>query len=250
MSVIFKNSAEFYDALYEGKDYNKEVDFVEKAIKKFSPHKVKTILSLGCGTASHDILMAQHGYSILGIDGSKEMIDFAKKKAKKADIAIDFKVADITKFKSSKKFDFTMAMFNIMGYMAENRDMDNVLKNVSGSLKKNGVFVFDCWYGPAVLKDRPYNRNREFTVGGEKFTRETTQKLDIEKSTIDIMFNFVKGGKSFAKETHKLRFWFLNELEYFLEKNGLKLVKTCNFMDLNSNISEESWNIFVIAKKK
>lgn len=244
--MTFKKYAKYYDTAYQNKNYQKESEFLIKAINKFSPIRVKNILSLGCGTAGHDIMMAKKGFSITGIDGSKEMIAIAKKKAKDSGIDITFKVSDVTKFQLDKKFDFAMAMFNIVGYMTENDKMEKMLKNVSKSLKGNGLFVFDCWYGPAVLKSRPENKDKKIDEG---LIRKTTQKLDIEKSIIDINFNIVENGKSQVKENHKMRFWYLPELRYFLEKSGFRFVKVCNFLDLNSNISEDDWNIFVVAQK-
>lgn len=236
----------YYDKIYEKKDYKTESDFLTQVIKEYSPVAVKNILSLGCGTASHDIILAKKGFTITGIDRSKEMIAIAKKKAKDSGVNIIFKVSDATKFQLNKKFNFAMAMFNIAGYMTENDKMEKMLINVLRSLKKNGLFVFDCWYGPAVLKSRPENKEKKIS---EKLIRKTTQKLDIEKSIIDINFELSENGKTIVKENHKMRFWFFQELEYFLNKNGFKLLKICNFLDLNSKISEDNWNIFVIAKK-
>ncbi len=246
---VFQKYADYYDEIYLQKDYKKEVDFLMSVVKKYSPVKVKSILSLGCGTASHDIILAQKGFDILGIDGSAKMIKIAKHKVREAGVSIDFKVADISNIKVNKKFDFAMAMFNIVGYMTENDAMENMLKNVSRSLKKGSLMVFDGWYGPAVLKDKPQNRARKFLKDGKEITRLTTQTIDTEKSIIDITFTISVNGKKVTEENHPMRFWYLKEIEYFLHKNGFAMLKVCNFMDLNSTISENKWDIFVIAKK-
>jgi len=246
----FKKYSKYYDSLYEGKDYKKEVDFLSLVMKKYLPKKAKNILSLGCGTAGHDIILAKKGFNVFGIDGSKTMISIAKEKAKKENVKIDFKVSDITNFTVAKKFDFAMAMFNIAGYMAENESMERFLKNTNKALKKNAFLVFDCWYGPAVLKDKPQNREKKFMINDREVTRLTTQTFDVEKSVLNINFEIKEGNESITRETHPMRFWYLKELEYFLKNNGFELVKTCNFLDLNSNISEDKWDIFVIAKKR
>jgi len=244
----FKKYSNYYDTIYKDKDYEKESDFLFLVIKKYSKIKVKNILSLGCGTASYEILLAKKGFKIVGIDRSEKMIEIAKEK--KENLDIKFKIADISNFRVNKKFDFGMAMFNIVGYMVENDMMGKMLKNVSNSLKKNALFVFDFWYGPAVLKSRPENKEKLIENG---LIRKTTQKLDIEKSIIDINFKIIKKQnnvfKNITKENHKIRFWYFKELEYFLNKNGFKMCKICNFLDLNCKISEKNWNTFVIAKK-
>lgn len=242
----FQKYANYYDTIYQGKNYQEEVDFLLRVIKKYSSLKGKTLLSLGCGTASHDILLAKKGYDILGLDASEKMLAIAKEKVVKEGVTITFKKADASRFRVSKKFDVAMAMFNIAGYMTENETMEGMLKSVSASLKKGGLFMFDCWYGPAVLKSRPENKEKEVAKG---LVRKTTQTLNIEKSVLDIHFEMKQNGKSIAKENHPMRFWYAKELEYFLQKNGFKVVNMCNFMDMASQISEDNWNIFVIAKK-
>ncbi|MBX4200846.1 class I SAM-dependent methyltransferase [Candidatus Parcubacteria bacterium] len=249
----FKTYAKYYDAFYANKEYSGEVDFLQKVIKKYGGAGAKTILSLGCGTATHDILLAKKGFNILGIDKSKEMIAIAGQKAEEAGVSMEFLASDITRFNIKKKFDVAMAMFNVVGYMAENGDMEKMLKNTSVNVKKGGLLLFDCWYGPAVLKSRPKNKEKLITVGDKNILRKTTQGLDIEKSVVNIRFEVFeeKNGsiKKASTEIHKVRFWYLRELEYFLKNSGFAITKTCNFMDTNSKVSEDNWNMFVIAKK-
>lgn len=62
---------------------------------------------------------------------------------------------NITEFRLNKKFDTVLALFHVMSYQVGNNDIINVLKNTSEHLERGGVFIFDCWYGQAVLTDRP-----------------------------------------------------------------------------------------------
>ena len=80
---IFGDYANFYDNLYKDKDYKKECDYLEKIFNKYSPKKVKTILDLGCGTGSHDLILAKRGYQVTGLDFSKICLKWLKKRQKK-----------------------------------------------------------------------------------------------------------------------------------------------------------------------
>jgi len=238
----FEEYSNYYDNFYKDKDYDKEVEFLEVVIKKYSSIEVEDILSLGCGTATHDALLAKKGFKITGIDKSEEMLEIAKEKTR--NLPIELKLSDVSNFYLDKKFDFAMAMFNVVGYQIENNSMEGMLKSTSNSLKEGGLFVFDCWYGPAVLKDRPFDKDKEI----EGVIRKTKQKLDIENNLLNINFQVFKGEK-ILEEDHKMRFWTLPELKYFLKKGGFELVKACKFLDLDSEVSEDNWNIFIIAKK-
>jgi len=65
--------SQYYDLLYQDKDYIAEVDYIENLIKSHS-REVKTILDLGCGTGKHDELLCDKGYTVHGVDISKEML--------------------------------------------------------------------------------------------------------------------------------------------------------------------------------
>jgi ubiquinone/menaquinone biosynthesis C-methylase UbiE len=251
----FKKYSEYYDKIYKDKNYESEVDFVDKAIKKFAGENAHTILSLGCGTCNHDILLAKKGYSLTSVDESPSMLKIARKKIanKKLTNKIKLVEADIRKMTVTKEHDVVLAMFNVISYFVANTDIDRALASISKGLKAGGYFMFDCWFAPAVLKDRPGDRVKEITKGKQRLLRLTTSKLNLQDNSIDINFKVLDifGNKLLAdvNETHSTRFWSRPELEYIFGNNGFKIVKICNFMDLNSEISENNWNIFAVAQK-
>lgn len=250
----FQRSSLYYDALYKDKDYLKEVKFVKKFIKKYSP-KSKKILSLGCGTCSYEIILSRSGYEITGIDLSKEMLQIASEKIKKAHLDSKIKLfqKNVQNFHFEDKYDVALAMFNIVGYQIKNKEFESMLKNVNDSLKPNGIFLFDCWYMPAVLKDKPTDRVKRVKFGNKEIIRLTKSKLYQDKNMIEINFDILELDKknllSEGKETHNVRYWSLPEIECFLENAGFSIIKVCNFMDENSHISEDNWNIFIAARK-
>jgi SAM-dependent methyltransferase len=160
---------------------------------------------------------------------------------------------DVRKFVFKEKFDNAMAMFNIVGYQTKNEDLEKMFKNVYHSLKKGGIFVFDCWYMPAVLKDKPTDRIRKIKTHVGNIIRLTKSALNLNKDIIEISFDVIETVKdrvvNETNETHFMRYWSLPELQYFLGKAGFSVIRTCNFMDPNSEISDDEWNIFVVARK-
>ncbi len=54
-------------------------------------------LDLGCGTGTNALYLAQHGFQVVGVDFAAKAIATARAKAKRANIAIDFHVADATR---------------------------------------------------------------------------------------------------------------------------------------------------------
>ena len=67
---VFEKYAEYYDLLYEDKDYPAESNFIHTLIQEhFST--AESILDLGCGTGNHALALLNFGYRITGIDKSK-----------------------------------------------------------------------------------------------------------------------------------------------------------------------------------
>ncbi|MFH1233604.1 MAG: class I SAM-dependent methyltransferase [Patescibacteria group bacterium] len=250
----FDAYSNYYDNLYQNKDYRGETKFILNAIRKFSRHSGKDILSFGCGTGTYEILLNKKGYTIVGVDLSAKMLEIARDKANQIKAKIDFRQGDVRKFKINKKFDNVLALFNIVGYQNTNNDLENFIKTAGRHLKSGGLFMFDCWYQPAVLKNRPENRQRIIKLSnGHLVKRTTTQILDIEKSLLHITFrlrefNSLKKTPE-VKENHPMRFFTLNEIDYFLKKNNFNLRRVCRFKHLNKPISENNWDMFIIAEK-
>jgi 2-polyprenyl-3-methyl-5-hydroxy-6-metoxy-1,4-benzoquinol methylase len=63
------------------------VEFVEKGFVKRGK-----ALDLCCGAGTNTVYLAQNGFEVTGVDISPTALDYAKAKAKKANVAIDFSV--------------------------------------------------------------------------------------------------------------------------------------------------------------
>lgn len=252
----FKNYSNYYDLIYKDKDYRKETVFIEKSLVRFSHPKPKSILSLGCGTCSYEILLAKKGYDITGIDLSKDMLEIASEKIKKLKLKSKISISNknVQDFSFKKKSDAAIAMFNIVGYQTQNKQIKDMLRCVNKNLKKGGIFMFDCWYMPAVLKDKPTDRIKEIKVGNKRIIRLTKSVLHLAEKVVEINFRVLELSNnkliSEVEETHRVRFWSFPELKSLLQKSGFLLAHASNFMDLNSPISDDNWNIFIVARKK
>ena len=111
---VFGELADYYDLLYEDKNYSKELKFIEKSF----PEGAKKILELGCGTGSYTKLLLEKGYDVTSIDISEKMLNIARKKVPYG----KFIQGDIKDFKLNEKFDVCLVLFAVMGYVTSNED--------------------------------------------------------------------------------------------------------------------------------
>ncbi len=161
-SVFDKSYAEQYDILYEDKDYAAECDLLERVFDKYD-RRVQSILDIGCGTGNHSIPLAQRGYQVTGVDLSESMLERARQKA--GDGNPVFVQGDARKVNLHQTFDAVLMMFAVLGYQLSNDDVLAALRTVRQHLKPGGLFVFDVWYGPAVLSIRPGDRVKSSRQG-------------------------------------------------------------------------------------
>ncbi|MFH1714394.1 MAG: class I SAM-dependent methyltransferase [Candidatus Nealsonbacteria bacterium] len=251
---VYQKYATYYDILYQHKNYPKECNFLAKVFNKYVKKKSLSILDLGCGTGSHALILAKQGNKVTGVDLSDRMIKLAKEKAKGTGIKVYFRQGDVRNVSLNKKFDIVLLMFNVIGYQITNQDLVSTFKTASRHLKKGGILIFDCWFGPAVLKQMPGSRKKIIKKDNrEKLIKSSTSILDIFNQTIDIRYQVqrVLRGKILEKvnETHKIRFLFPQEIKCYLEEVGFQSLEICPFLQINKKPNFNDWNITVIAKK-
>lgn len=243
--------ANAYDVLYYDKDYEKECDFIELLFKKYN-YQPKTILDLGCGTGGHALILARRGYKVTGMDRSPSMLQIAREKVAKEGLEIEFIEGDITNITLERKFDTIIAMFAVMSYQTTNCAIASVCKLSKESLTTGGLFMFDCWHGPAVIIERPVPRIKEVTLpNGETIIRFTEPQIDILNHIVNVSFRVLRlKGNTFVEtnETHPMRFLFPQEIRYFLEVAGFEEVDFYPFLEMDRALIEKDWNMIVVGK--
>ena len=246
----FKNYAEYYDLLYKDKDYKAETNYVEDLLNKYSANKIETILDLGCGTGKHDNLFAKKAYKVTGVDLSEEMINIANENRYEN---TDFLKGDVRNINLNEKFDAIVSLFHVASYQTSNKDFENYLKTAFKHLKENGLFIFDFWYGPAVLTDRPVVRVKRLENDKIKITRISEPDFHPNKNIVDVNFeiqikNKQKNETKKIIEIHNMRYWFMPEIELISQNSGFSVIKSFEWMTKNE-LNFNSWNGVIILKK-
>lgn len=251
---IFKDYSKYYDLLYKNKDYRGETDYVDSLIKRFSNNNKKNLLDIGCGTGRHDRCFVNKGYRVTGIDKSPEMVRIARAAAASDNNKPEFRICDSTRFNLDKRFDIAVALFHVMSYQVSNEEFFKTLKNTYKHLKNDGLFIFDFWYGPAVLVQRPGIRVKNMGEGGISVKRVAIPRMNFSTNTVDIAFkvainNKANGSKKSIREIHPMRYFFLPELEFMLRCAGFKKTEFLKWMSHKKSPDEKTWSGVAIARK-
>ncbi len=234
---VFGNYARYYDLLYKDKDYADEAEYVCDLIKKHCP-KAKNILDLGCGTGKHDFLLAQSGFEVTGVDQSEAMLTAANAKLsviKPKTPSLSFRQGDIRTVRLRHSFDVIIALFHVISYQTTNNDLQSTFDTVREHLNKGGIFIFDCWYGPAVLTDRPATRVKRLEDEAIVVTRIAEPTMFPNDNQVAVDYHiFVRdknsGEVDELRETHRMRYLFQPEVELLLQGSGMAITEVSGWM--------------------
>lgn len=117
---------------------NQGMGILEKLILQHLPSEA-AILDLCCGPGHLSHELATRGYKVTGLDGSEEMICFARKKAPDS----NFILADARIFELPNCFDGVVCTFDSINNMLSLDDVHAVFASVLKSLHPGGLFMFD-----------------------------------------------------------------------------------------------------------
>lgn len=252
MSQFGNLYSKYYDLLYQDKDYNAEIDYIIQLIQNH-PIKIESILDLGCGTGKHDEILCDKGYKIHGVDISEEMLNIAELKRKGRESNLTFTQSNIAELELGKKFDLIISLFHVMSYQNTNKLLDNVFSVVDNHLNDGGLFIFDFWYGPAVLTDPPKKKTKKLENKYIKITRITEIEMHAHLNRVDVSFDiFVKNIKDNnvikKKELHKMRYFFDTELEMLCDKHGFQIDQKYKWLT-DKKPSFKTWNVVWVVSK-
>ena len=247
MIKVFDEYSKYYDLLYKDKDYIAESKYISDLIKRFSPNS-KTVLELGCGTGKHALLLNQKGYEVFGIDLSQTMLDDAKKNG------IDCTIGDARTFRANKTFDTVLSLFHVASYQSSDEDLLDYFNTASLHLKPGDIFIFDCWYKPAVLAQLPEKRTKELENDDLKIKRFCKPNHIKEKSIVEVNYDIEITDKKMNEiklisEKHTMRYFSTEDLQQFANEKNIELIHSEQWLTGKSP-DESTWGVCFVGVKK
>src|SRR5215813_7646967 len=108
--VFGRDYAGVYDAIYRKKDYQGEVDLIERILRRHGLDGHRRVLDLGCGTGGHAVPLARRGHAVLGVDRSSAMLEVAREKvaAELPECTVTFCRGDIRQLDLGQRFEVVL----------------------------------------------------------------------------------------------------------------------------------------------
>ncbi len=222
---LYSELAKIYDQLYlKIFDYKEDAEFVDSVLKRY---QIKEFLELGCGSGHLAQLLVRKGYKMTGVDLHEEMLQIAREQLPE----VNFVQQDIRKLKFDRMFNAVIAMGRMFTYMTTNEDVDQSISSIAGYLNSGGIFLFDNFSASHFIRNFQENQEliNEVDLGDRKIKRISTKTWNL-KHGVTFKWNakyYIKerGGTKKINDQSVLRAFFPEELEYFLNREGLEMVE-------------------------
>ena len=252
--AVFGAYSRYYNLFYKDKDYAGEAAYIYNIIKKYCPG-TKSVLDLGCGTGRHALQLAEMQLEVTGVDISRDMLDVANASLSARgtqESSCDFQQGDIRTVRLGRSFDVVISLFHVISYQTSNDDLRAAFATVRNHLEPGGIFIFDCWYGPAVLTDRPVVRVKRLEDSAIAVTRIVEPVMHANDNLVDLNYQILVKDKSNdavedLKETHHMRYFFRPEIELLLQDAGLSLADSFEWMS-SKPTGFDTWGACFVAR--
>jgi len=243
--------AELYDLFYAEKDYASEAAFVHRRIQEHSGGTAHRVLELACGTGKHAAELSKLGYEVVATDRSDAMLVEAKRRAPTVEFSCqDLRTLDLP----GLPFDAAVCLFDSIGYVTTNEELDLALRGVHHHLKTGGVWVFEFWHAAAMLRNYDPIRVRRWQVPGGEVLRISETKLDHVRQVGEVSYTVHElrsdGTYVTFREAHANRYFLIQEMAHLLASAGFEPEKWFAGFTLNERVEHDTWHVTAIARRR
>lgn len=213
--------AEIYDLITGHKDYSTEVDVLTKYIK--NKCKSRNILSIGCGTGSHEALIAKHGFKVFGIDNAPEMLRLAElKSTENCKFGLSYESAH--QFFQKPKVDCIISLFNVVNCLPSIDSLRSFFLDIRSNLSDDGILFFEAWNGKECQIIPPKRVDREYRSDNYFIHREAIPEMISGAEKMEIKYNIY--GSYEAKD---FNFTALHKIMLFDPRDIIKELSSLGF---------------------
>lgn len=163
-----------YDQLTYDVPYAAWADYIQKHFRRRGlPGNI--VLDLACGTGSLSVLLAEHGYRVIGVDLSEEMLAVADEKCSHlAENRPFFVCQPMQRLRLPEQVDSVICALDSLNYVTRPADVQKTFRRVHDALTPGGLFLFDI--------NTPYKLEG---LAGQTFLDETDDTYCVWRTEFD-----------------------------------------------------------------
>ena len=256
MSREFELCGRYYDLLYQDKDYTAEADYVLTLLNRHAD-RLESLLEFGCGTGRHAELFAERGLQVTGVERSRSMFEQAVERSTAMGDGgtgrFSAHLGDAQSWRGESRFDAVISLFHVVSYQTDSQQLRSFFENAARHLCSGGLFLFDVWYGPAVLTQRPSVRVKRMQGEALRVVRVAEPKLLLNENVVQVDYQIFASSEDDApftalQESHRMRYFFRPEIEALAEQHQLQWVQGEEWLT-GEPLSDSTWGACFLLRK-
>ncbi|MCR5677625.1 MAG: class I SAM-dependent methyltransferase [Agathobacter sp.] len=242
----YTDFAKVYDTFMDNIPYEEWANRICELLSEYQIEK-GLVLDLCCGTGKMTRLLRDHGYDMIGIDLSYEMLQVAMEQDSQDILYLN---QDACEFELYGTVQAIVSCCDSLNYITEPKDLQQIFALANNYLEARGLFIFDMntpYKYEKMLAQETFAENREDCafIWDNYFDEETRM------NAYELTLFLEQEDGMFARhsEEHYERAYSLQEVRALLEGAGMEFVAAFDGYT-RGVLREESERMLIVAREK
>ncbi len=226
----------------------KQVDFI---IDTLSLNGKERILDLACGFGRHSLVFARKGFSVVGVDITKDYIEDAVNSAKEYSANVEFIHSDIRELQFKNEFDVVLNLADgAIGYLENDEENLKIFDVIANALRPGGKHFMDICNAEHAEHYFPKNC---WDMGAKALS---LSEFDWDKKKRRMLFGGCEiifgeiAQKPEPFEADSIRLYSKTELEAILQKRQMSIINTfSNYSGKEASYKELQLMVYSVKNK-
>lgn len=228
-----------YHILYKNRNQEEANLFMDNVIRHLEID-FGSILDLACGKGRHAYYLAEKGFDVVGLDLSKESIQYANTMYQLPNL--EFYVHDMRLPFRINYFDYIFNLFTSLGYFDSLKENEKVFQSMHTGLKDNGYILIDFMNTEKVIHNLVPRERKDidgytFYIRREVENGKIVKNIHIEKEDNVWMYK------------EEVQVLMQHHFHTFLNNTGFTLVREFGDYQLNPFNVKTSDRYILLARK-
>jgi len=132
----------YYEIAFSFRDLANEVETLDCLREQYLSTSSRRVLEIGCGSAPHLPEFHRKGYEYVGLDISRDMLQFALERAEALGARAEFVCASLTDFQISQPVDMGVVFLGSL-YVVDTEELQRHFDCMRRAVRPGGLYILD-----------------------------------------------------------------------------------------------------------